>query len=139
MRKQDSLSLNRVLNRNRQLSAAEKLEIMLPVRMAFETLRQRQYGEDDVLSLYFAIKISLMFAQTIAHELIDSCATAKNSLAEIYQHWHEHKVPRVITEKEYKLILIGIEVYESIVNRVTPDEMAQLLIAINQQTNAQVR
>jgi hypothetical protein len=132
-RKRDSLALNRVLNRNRQLSATEKLEVILPARMAFEALRQMQYGEDDVFSLYCAVKISLIFVQTNAPELIDPCKVARNCLAEIYQHWHEHKVPRVITEHEQASILMSVEVYESIVDRATPDELVQLLTTTYQQ------
>ena len=132
-RKRDSLALNRVLNRNRQLSATEKLEVILPARIAFEALRQMQYGEDDVFSLYCAIKITLIFVQTKAPELIDPCKVARNCLAEIHQHWHEHKVPRVITEHEQASILMSVEVYESIVDRATPDELVQLLSTAYQQ------
>lgn len=128
--KRDPLSFNRVISRNRPLNSNEKLEVMLPARIAFEAMRQGQYTEDDIFSLYCAIKIILKFAQTNAQDLLGACNDAQQSLAAIYQHWIESKFFRDVAEQERVAILGGIEIYESIVTSLTPDELAMLFMSI---------
>lgn len=103
---------------------------MLPVRIAFEAIRQGNYSEDDILSLYCAIKIALKFVQANVAELIETCNDAQKSLATTYQHWVESKSTRVLAEQEMGAILTGVEIYESIVKTLTPEEITMLLGSI---------
>lgn len=96
--KRNPFALNRVMSRSRLLNSNEQLEVMLPVRIAFEAIRQGSYSEDDILSLYCAIKIAVKFAQANAVELLDTCNDAQKSLATTYQHWVESKSKRVLAE-----------------------------------------
>jgi hypothetical protein len=128
--KRDPLVFNRVINRNRPLNSQEQLEVMLPARMAFEAMRQGQYSEDDIFSLYCVIKMILKFSQTNAQEFLGACNDAQQSLAAIYQDWLKSKSLRVVTEQELIAILSGIEIYESIVASFTPDELAVLFMSI---------
>lgn len=128
--KRNPFALNQVLNRSRPLNSQEQLEVMLPVRIAFEAIRQGNYSEDDILSLYCAIKIALKFVQANVAELIETCNDAQKSLATTYQHWVESKSTRVLAEQEMGAILTGVEIYESIVKTLTPEEITMLLGSI---------
>jgi hypothetical protein len=52
---------------------------MLPVRIAYEAITHGNYSEDDILSLYCAIKMALKFVQANDVELIDICNDAQKN------------------------------------------------------------
>jgi hypothetical protein len=50
--------------------------------------------------------------------------------ATTYQHWVESKSTRVLAEQEMGAILTGVEIYESIVKTLAPEEITMLLASI---------
>jgi hypothetical protein len=118
--KRNSFAVNQVMSRSRPLSSHEQVEIMLPVRIAFEAIRHGDYSEDDILSLYCAIKMALKFAQANEVELIDICNDAQKTLETTYQHWVDTKSKCVFADQDKGMILAGIEIYESIVKTLPP-------------------
>lgn len=128
----NSLALYQALAKARQFELAEKTEITLPVRLALDNLFKGEQSEEDVLTLYTAIRIGLI-ATSEAEQLYEICNSAKTVIAEVFRQIVQQDFRMKIQDSEKNDILNAIELYEAIVDQITPYQMVDLLEKVEAQ------
>jgi ERCC4-related helicase len=128
----NSLALYQALAKARQFELAEKTEITLPVRLALDNLFKGEQSEEDVLTLYTAIRIGLI-ATSEVEELHKICNSAKAVIAEVFKQLVHQDLSMKIHNSEKNDILNAIEIYEAIVDQITPYQMVDLLEKVEAQ------
>lgn len=76
----DPLSIYRVMNRITTLTPEEQMEMALPVRTAFESLKKGTGTPDDFEALAVAVNVSLVGGERISPLVVGVCAQARDGM-----------------------------------------------------------
>jgi hypothetical protein len=127
------LSVFATLAKVKGFEESAKTDIKLPVRIAFENLRKVEYGFDDISTLYCAIKIGLRCSSLFDISLRESNLQAKTIISKAHDFYHEKNQRLKLDANELDLILVAVEVYEAVVETITPHQMTQILSDIREE------
>ena len=130
--KTDAMAMYAILSKARQFEAIEKVEITLPVRLAYENLIKEQFNKDEVMTIYTAIRICMNTCsdKDPVHKL---CLEAKEIILNIFNQFFQQGISLKINAQDRDLILNVIEIYETIVDNVTPQQMLMLITKVEHQ------
>ena len=118
--KTDAMAMYAILSKARQFEAIEKVEITLPVRLAYENLIKEQFNKDEVMTI----------DKDPVHKL---CLEAKEIILNIFNQFFQQGISLKINAQDRDLILNVIEIYETIVDNVTPQQMLMLITKVEHQ------
>ena len=125
-RSANPLAMYTALSSSRRFEPDEKVDVILPLRMAFEALSSGTYTEDDVCNLYTAacLGLKLISASDPLHHL---CLNARAYLFTVYEQLIIEG-SRVSLEVDQRTgILTVVEIYEAVVEQVTPAKLLSLI------------
>lgn len=123
------LAMYTALSSSRRFEPSEKVDVILPLRMAYEAITGGAYSDDDVFNLYTAacLGLKLIHANDPLHQV---CLNARESLVARYEHLMQAGVfVNLEVEQEMELLTV-VEIYEAVVEQSTPARLLSLIEGI---------
>ena len=120
------------LSKSRQFETVEKVEITLPVRLAYDTLIKSAFTENEVLTLYTAVRIG-MSATSSTDPIYALCLDAQAIISRVFNQLTQQGVRLELNAQERDLILNVVEIYEILVDNITPQQMLKIITNVETQ------
>lgn len=124
--KADPLAMHTALAKSRTFEPVEKVEITLPVRLAYDNVITIQYGEEDVLIIYSAIRLG-MCASNENDPVHQLCLEARGIISNMFNQLTQQEQHIELNASERSIVLNVVEIYEAIVDSITPEQMLNLI------------
>jgi hypothetical protein len=120
------LAMYSALSSSRRFEPDEKVDVILPLRIAFEALASGTYTDDDVGNLYTAACLGLKILR-VEDTLHQCCLNARAYLFTVYEQLMNEGICVNLETEQRAGILTVVEIYEAVVEQVTPARLLSLI------------
>jgi len=123
-RRIDPLSVYRVFNRLQPFTQAELMQLELPIRISFESLRNGTGAESDFHDLAAAINVTLVRCEQINPLAEQAAIDARDALM---RSWHRWQTVGLwgFDGPALAQVEAGIYLHEQLIRMSTPEQMMQ--------------
>jgi hypothetical protein len=117
-----SIHMFRVVGRVTPFTEAEQMQINLPVRVAFESIRTSRGEESDFHTLAAAVNITMVCAERIDPLVEQSCTAARDALQRMYDR-HARVGSWGFDGPALQEVEQGVEIYEQLTALLTGGQL----------------